>query len=323
MIERIKRGALFLLPLLLFWGCGKGNASKESFSQWMESDGVLRVLSTTAMIHDLVSQVGGDAVAPLCLMIGDLDPHSYEMVKGDDEKIRAADLIFYNGLGLEHGASLRHHLQSEEKAIGLGDRLYEKNPERLLTVDGEIDPHIWMDMSLFSEIIDPIVDALGKKDPSHQQDFERRGRRLKEKLKIKDALLRRQIERVPIEKRFLVTSHDAFHYFTRRYLASGEEGEFWEERVLAPEGLAPDSQMSVLDIKKVSDYLCKHRVHVVFPESNVSPNSLKKIVSICQKRGLEVEVAEISLYGDAMGGVESYVEMMEHNVNTLTSYLMK
>lgn len=312
--------SFLLLGLLVFVGCSNENVHKQTLTDWMEPNGRLKVLSTTAMIGDLVSQIGGDHIAPLCLIVGDLDPHSYELVKGDDEKIQAADLIFYNGLGLEHGASVRYHLAMQPQAISLGEAVYERFPSRFIFVEGQLDPHFWMDVDLFSETVDPIVEALSQKAPSHRNYFELRGQKLKTELKAKDRELRQKMETVPPEKRFLVTSHDAFHYFTKRYLALKNEAS-WQERVQAPEGLAPDGQMSVLDIQKVSDYLCQRQVRVVFPESNVSPDSLKKIATVCQKRGLEIRVAQTLLYGDTMAGAGSYIEMIQHNVNTLSRHL--
>ncbi|CCB88389.1 metal ABC transporter solute-binding protein, Zn/Mn family [Simkania negevensis] len=312
--------ALGALAFLMFVGCSKG--PKQNLNQWMAQDGRLKVLSTTAMIEDVVKQVGGEEICSLCLIVGDLDPHSYELIKGDDEKLQTADLIFYNGVGLEHGASIRYYFTHDSKAVAVGDTLLQRFPDRLVRVGGELDPHIWMDMDLFSEIVDPIVVALSEKAPTKKELFQERGHRVKEELKAKDRLFRETMSEVPPEKRFLVTSHDAFHYFTKRYLALEEE-EDWERRVQAPEGLAPDGQMSVFDIQKVTDFLCENQVHVVFPESNVSRDSLRKIVHVCKKRGLDVHIADVPLYGDTMAGANSYVEMMEHNVNTLKSHMLR
>ena len=99
------------------------------------------------------------------LIQGDLDPHSYEMVKGDGEKLSGADLIFYNGLGLEHGASLSAILQGSPNAMAIGEKIKSICPERILMRGGAIDPHIWMDISLWQKGIDPIVEALSGADP--------------------------------------------------------------------------------------------------------------------------------------------------------------
>ena len=136
----------------------------------------------------------------------------------------------------------------------------------------------------------------------------------------KDRQLFEEIQGISPEKRYLVTSHDAFYYFAKRYLAQPGEKE-WKKRFMSPEGLAPDGQMSILDIQAVTDFLCAHQIDVVFPESNINQDALKKIVSICRKKGLHVRIAEDPLYGDAMGKQRTYLDMMEHNVHTLSNSL--
>ena len=124
-----------------------------------------------------------------------------------------------------------------------------------------------------------------------------------------------ELHQVPADKRYLVTSHDAFHYFTRAYL---REEAAWEERCVAPEGLAPEGQLSCRDIQRVVDHLCQHKIAVVFPESNVSRDALKKITSSC---GHKVRICSAPLYGDAMGmpgsGADSYLGMIRHNAKVL------
>lgn len=312
---------LCLIFTVLLVACGG-----VSQNTYLAENGKMKVLSTTAMIDDLVAEIGGEEVDHLSLIIGDLDPHSYELVKGDDEKFYRADLIFYNGLGLEHGASLHGMLHKNEKAIGLGDLLYEKDSQAFLVIDHQLDPHFWMDIALFSRAIDPIVKALGEKDPAHATLYKERGEKLREKMLKTDEHLRKELQLVPSEKRYLVSSHDAFHYFARKYLAQPEEHN-WEQRFMAPEGLAPDGQMSLIDIEEAVEFLCKHQIHVVFPETNINQDALRKIVAICREKGLHVRIAEVPLYGDAMGskgtGAETYLQMIEHNVHTLSDQLVK
>src|SRR5579871_5638784 len=102
----MKIWVLYSLCLLFLWGCSNSTAP-SAMDPWVEQNGKLKVLSTTAMIDDVVRQIGRERIDHLPLIMGEIDPHSYELVKGDDEKLSMATLIFFNGLGLEHGASLR------------------------------------------------------------------------------------------------------------------------------------------------------------------------------------------------------------------------
>lgn len=271
------------------------------------------------MIDDLVSQIGRERIEPSALITGEMDPHSYELVKGDDEKLGAAAIIFYNGLGLEHGASLRYQIEHHSKAVAVGNAVLEKHPDAIIRTGKEIDPHIWMDISLWSETIGPIADALSQVDPEGKDFYQENADRLRETLLQAHSEIYRDLQSVTEEKRYLVTSHDAFHYFTRAYLS--QPGEDWQKRCEAPEGLAPEGQLSATDIQKVIGHLVAYRINAVFPESNVSRDSLKKILHACAQKGVTVKIAGSALYADAMGPkgseADTYLGMMRHDAKVM------
>ena len=296
---------------------------KPALAEWMEENGKIKVLSTVRMIDDLVAEIGKDRVDRCTLIHGEIDPHSYEMVKGDDEKIGFAQVVFYNGLGLEHGASLSYRLQKHPHAIAVAETIQRLHPEKILKRGSQIDPHVWMDISLWKETVDPIVAALSVLSPQDAEMFRTNGQALKERMTAAHDEIASIMQGIPDEKRFLVTSHDAFHYFARAYLANDEErqGEIWQRRFIAPEGLAPDAQISPVDIQAVLEYLAHHRVDTIFSESNVSRGALRKIVEASAATGWPVKIADANLHSDAMGAQETetgnYLGMMRHNARVM------
>jgi len=311
----MKKIFIIILSIILC-GCGNNSSKVSPFERWMQEEGKIKILSTTRMIDDLVENIGKEKVAHLALIVGEIDPHTYELVKGDDEKLNRADIIFYNGLGLEHGASLRYRLQNDPKAKSLGDLLYNKEPDQFLVIDAQIDPHIWMDVSLWAKTIEIITEELIKFDPKEEMFFRKNADVLKDKMVQLHQKIYTLLQKIPPESRYLVTSHDAFNYFARGYLLEGQETD-WKKRFIAPEGLAPDGQLSVTDIHRIVDHLISHEIGTIFPESNVSRDSLKKIASVCAQKGLKVNIANVELYADAMGGkgtsADTYFKMMEHD----------
>ena len=279
----------------------------------------IRVLSSIAQIDDLVASIGGERVKPWALVQGDLDPHSYELVKGDDEKFVRADLIFYNGLNLEHGASLSSILRSSSKATAVGDEIAKKYPEKILQKEGIIDPHLWMDVSLWSHAIDPILTKLCQMDPEGILYYRERALKLGEQMASKHRAIREKLQQIVPDKRYLLTTHDAFRYFARGYFADEGEAD-WQNRFAAPEGLAPDGQLGLSDIRDMITFLKKHRISVLFPESNLSRDSIQKIASSGREMGLDVRVCTDTLYGDSMSSL-SYLEMMETNADVMKRHL--
>jgi len=304
--------------VLTLFGCGQ----KQEVSSWMQKNGKIKVLATTGMIADIAQKIGGHEVDVLTLIPAALDPHSYELVKGDDEKFAQAELILCNGLGLEHGMSLRRNLQNHDKVLCVTSALQEKKPESILRVDGVYDPHVWMDISLWMETVDPILQRLCALCPQKASIFENNAQQVKKEMEQADAMAYERLQSVASSDRYLVTSHDAFHYFTRRYLRDPEEST-WQIRCRAPEGLAPDAELSVSDLRRVLKYIVLYKTHVLFTESNVNKQSILKLIDAARKKGHLVRLAQKELYADSMGEACSYIEMVLHNVDVIAEELAK
>jgi manganese/zinc/iron transport system substrate-binding protein len=279
------------------------------------------------MVSDLVTKVGGEYVDNLCLIGPELDPHSYQLVKGDDEKLSFAHIVFFSGLGLEHGPSLHNYLASNEKAVALGDAIAKASPEAIIQIDGQTDPHIWLDISLWRQALPAIVQTLSDHDPAHAEVFRANAQKLYKHMDEAHQAVKKELASVPDNKRYLVTSHDAFNYFARAYMASPNElkSDAWMQRFQSPEGLAPDSQLSSKHIQEILTHLKKYRIRTIFPESNVSKDSLRKLVQAAEEQGMHIVIAEEPLYADAMGPngseAESYTGMLLHNARTLQQFM--
>lgn len=306
-----------LAAVFCLTSCSKKSTSKLSF--WMEDNGKIKVLSTISQVGDLASAVGGDRVDSWVLIPKDLDPHSYELVKGDGEKLSRANLIFYNGLGLEHGAALSSFLKLSPAAVSIGKAIQTAASDQIIEKGGGVDPHVWMDVSLWKKAVPAIAAHLEAIDPEGALYYRQRAADLEREMDLLHVYVQGKVREVPSEKRFLATSHDAFSYFSRAYLALPGDPR-WEERFEAPEGLAPDGQLNPADIRRTIDFLKLHRVGVVFPESNVSQDAIVKVASASREMGLSVRIAAAPLYGDSTSGL-SYFEMMRQNADVLAGEL--
>jgi len=319
---------VLLIPLVLFlFSCSMQTTDRsKDVRVWLEPNGKLKVLSTTAMISDLVETVGGDQVDVLTLIYGNLDPHSYEIVKGDDELIACADVVFYNGLGLEHGPGLRMLLENHPHSISLGDHLQKEYPQLVLYEEGQIDPHAWLDISLWEKNLPVIEKELIVERPLSSESISKASQTLSQEMIKEHCNVIQRMSSYPSKKRHLVTSHDAFNYFTRAYLATDKERkeDTWRYRVVAPEGLSPEATLSVSDIQFVINYIDKYNVNTIFPESNVSLTSIKKILDVAKEKGIPLNISKDALYGDAMGSKNSegdtYLGMIRHNSKVISKY---
>lgn len=311
MIKRVKQ-LICLVLVFIVSGC--------SSSKVRNDDNKIYVLSMNRMIHDCVARIVGDKLCPIVLIDGSIDPHAYEMVKGDEDKMAMSRLIFCNGLGLEHTASLRKHLEGNPKAVNIGSRLVSRGVFVPLEEDGFYDPHIWTDMSIWVEGAKEVTRALISEFPEYEQEFTSNSKELVEEMLELDAWAKRCLLTVPEESRYLVSGHNAFSYFTRRYIATPEEvaNNVWSKRCISPEGISPEAQISIRDIMLVVDYIHEHNVTVMFPEDTLNQDALKKIAS-CLKKGYNIRLASRPLYSDNVE--HNYLDTFKHNVCTITEEL--
>lgn len=267
------------------------------------------------MIADLVEGIGGDRIALTQLIGAGVDPHLYKPLRDDVVRVLDADLVLYNGLFLEgrmtellaQAGSSRCPVIALAEMIPLESRLAEWDTSAA-------DPHVWMDVLMWSSVTRPIQEALARLIPEDTEWFARRGDELRRKLEILDHRGRDAISTIPSTQRILITSHDAFQYFGRRY---GIE-------VQGVQGLSTTSEAGLQRIPKLIDLIIEKSIPAVFRESSVAGKLISAIVEGAAARGYRLEVGG-ELYSDALGpngsGAESYVGMMEHNFQTITEAL--
>lgn len=320
--QKLSFGVRFLVKfsLILSFLCGCSAGDHQPLRAWMADNGKIKVLSTTRQINDLAAEIGGERVDCWVLIDSFLDPHSYEMVKGDGEKIDRADLVFYNGCELEHSANLSAYIHSSEKASAMGEWIRLHNPEKFLYAGQAVDPHIWMDISLWRRASEGILDRLIRFDPDGADEYRSRAHALWARMDKAHEEVRALMQQVPSKRRYFVTSHDSFQYFTRAYL-SDENEQNWTDRFAAPEGLAPDGQLSPVDIQRILDFLKLRQIRILFAESNVSRDSLEKIACAARETGGDVRICKDPLYSDAMPDKMRYLDMLRYNAETITKNL--
>lgn len=276
----------------------------------------LNVLATIAMIGDVVREIGAGRIRVEVLMGPGVDPHLYKATREDVAKMLRADVIFYNGLVLEGKMS-----DAFVRVARAGRPVYavtELLPEQDLIepegADGLYDPHVWMDPRAWSRAAALIAGKLIAHDPAGEPVFRRNLAALEARIAALDAYAERAIATIPQRQRVLVTAHDAFNYFARRY---GIE-------VLGIQGLSTESEAGVRRIQELVDVLVGRAIPAVFVETSVSDRNVLALVEGAAARGHRVVVGG-SLFSDAMGDPGSYegtyVGMMDHNVTTIVRAL--
>ena len=281
-----------------------------------EAEKAFTVVTTVGMIEDVTRSVAGDRAEVIGLMGAGVDPHLYKPTRSDIKRIMSADVIFYNGLLLEGkmADALIRAATSGKKVHAVTELLDEQYLLEPDEFEGLYDPHVWMDPAAWSRTIDVIRDKLIEFDAEGRQVYENNADAYRNEVAQLDAYAQRVLESVPEEQRVLVTAHDAFNYFGRRF---GYE-------VIGIQGLSTESEAGVRDIENLVDLLVKRDIGAVFVESTVSERNIKALISGAKSRGHDVIIGG-ELFSDAMGNAGTYegtyVGMIDHNVTTISRAL--
>jgi manganese/zinc/iron transport system substrate-binding protein len=267
------------------------------------------------MVADVVRNVGGDHVDVEQIMGAGVDPHLYKSTRDDVAIILSGDIVFYSGLLLEGKmSSVLEKLSKRQRVVAVTDDI---DRMRLLSSQDSgdhFDPHVWMDVNLWSQTATRIADSLSELAPEHAEIFHDNLQTYQKRLSALDAYAKTAVETIPKESRLLVTSHDAFNYLGRAY---GIE-------VVGIQGLSTESEAGLQHINNLVDTLVERNVHAVFIESSVSQKNVIALVDGARARGHSVKIGG-ELFSDAMGTQGTYegtyIGMIDHNITTIVHAL--
>jgi manganese/zinc/iron transport system substrate-binding protein len=218
---------LIIVMAIFITGCSEENVSSGN-------DGKIQAVSTIGMISDIVANVGGEHVESKAIMGPGVDPHLYKASQGDISKLDKADIIFYNGLGLEGKMSdMFVKMASQKPTVQVTEYVEETNLHKPEEFDGHYDPHLWFDVQLWMKAVERVRDGLIELDPKHESDYKKNAENYLTQLSELDAYGREQLASIPKESRVLVTAHDAFGYM----------GSAYEMEVMALQGISTDAEL--------------------------------------------------------------------------------
>ena len=179
---------------------------------------------------------------------------------------------------------------------------------------GHPDPHLWMDVALWSLVTEAARDALIAFDPPGAETYAANAAAYLAELAALDRFAKRTLGTVPPSVRVLVTAHDAFNYFGRAY---GFE-------VIGIQGISTESEAGLRRIEELVDLLVDRQVAAVFVETSVSDRNVRALIAGAAARGHRMTIGG-ALYSDAMGAPGTYegtyVGMIDHNVSTIAAAL--
>lgn len=264
----------------------------------------LNVVASFSILGDLVRNVGGERVNVTTLVGPDGDVHVYVPTPADAKKIADARLVFVNGLGLE--GWLPRLVQSAGNKATIITATTGIAP---LKLGSDADPHAWQSPLNAKIYVTNIRDALVAAAPADAEAFKSNANAYLAKLDALDGEVRQAVAQIPENRRKVISTHRAFGYFAAAY---GVE-------FVAPQGVSTESEASARDIAGIITQIRAAKIPAVFLENISDPRLIRQIAA---ETGARVGG---TLYSDSLTGEKgdspTYIDMVRHNIKTLTSAL--
>ncbi len=265
----------------------------------------LAVVTTLPVLADLIQQVGGDKVQVKALVPPGGEVHTYQPTPDDIKSVAQARIVFYNGAHLEEwiDETIRSAGKPHLPIVVLSQGL-----PTITEAGNQPNPHLWLDVSNAKDYVEKIRENLSRVDGTNAGYYADRAKSYLAQLDDLDKWIQGEVETIPKARRKLVTFHDAFPYFARRY------GFSLKGFLVASPGKEP----SAGELTALARQIKQEQVPAVFAEAQVSPKAMEVLAS---DTGVRVIT---NLYSDSLStGPEAntYIAMMKHDVTEIVDAL--
>lgn len=303
MIKKLRAKARLFIAIVLFGGVTSVSANEP-----------LPVVATFSILADMVKQVGGPHVNVTSLVGPNSDAHVFDPTPADAKRLATAKLVVINGLGFEgwmsrliKSSGYKGPVLTASKGVktipmAKSDHDHGHNHSHALP-----DPHAWQSLLNARQYVENIKVALSTAMPAQTADFQARAADYLKQIDALEKSTQARIAAVPVERRRVITSHDAFGYFARAYKVS----------FYPLQGLSTGSEPSAADVVRIVNEIKKNKVTAIFAENISDPRVLERVA---KDTGAKIGG---TLFADALSApgtdADTYLKMFEHNVSTIVA----
>ena len=306
-----------LLSLVGFAGCSTNTTSTSTTTTKSNEPKKVQVVATNSIIYDITKNVAGDLADIHSIVPIGQDPHEYEPLPQDVQKIHDADLIFYNGINLEN-AEDAWFTKMVKNAGKVADKDYFAVSDGVDVIylegeneKGKEDPHAWLNIENGVIYAKNVAKQLIAKDPEHKDVYQKNVDKYVAELEKLDKDAKERLAKIPQEKKLIVTSEGCFKYFSKAY--GVPSAYIWE--INTEEEGTPEQTTRLVEILK------KSKVPSLFVESSVDERPMK---TVSQESGKPIysTIFTDSIADKGKDG-DSYLSMMKWNLTKIIEGLEK
>jgi len=301
----------------------------------------LRVVTLNSVLAEFAADIGGPDATVECLIPGGSAPHGFSPSPADLKRLVQADLVIASGFGMEpwldklvsakgfKGAlldvstAIRNPVCSAEETLSVSKEASARSvPEMEQRHEthadtahaghdhGEQDPHWWHSVAASRDVSRAVLQRCSELNPTQRSAFQSRWEQLDARLAALEAWVQAELSRLPVSKRQLVTSHDAFGYFAR-------DCQF---RIHPLSGINPEAEPDARALARLIQFIRREQIRSVFADNTENPRLL---ASMLKESGATLGG---TLYADGLGSSDTpaatYEAMIRHNTLTIIESLL-
>nr|WP_183598679.1 zinc ABC transporter substrate-binding protein [Paenibacillus phyllosphaerae] len=299
---------------------GCGNSASGALEE-----GKTNVVTSFYPVYFLAERIGGEQVNVVNLIASGVEPHDWSPKSQDLNVASKAQLLLYNGAGLEGWVDdflegLPADTQLKTKALSDGIELILGNPEEEHEEHeeeghedehdhaGEYDPHTWVSPKSILIMAANVKDALIEVDEANRDAFESNYEKLKAELEELDQSYTTTL--AATTKKDIVTSHQSFGYLARDYGL----------HQVAIMGLTPDAEPKAQDLLEISKFVKENQVKYIFFEELVSDELANTLARETGAETLVLNPVEGLTKKQEQNG-DTYITLMQQNLQNLVKAL--
>jgi len=306
----MSKAFVIIFLLFLLTGC-----EKQSENQVLDNSKP-QIYTSFYAIYDFTQKIGGDKIQLYNIIPTGTEPHDWEPSAKDMANIKNADILFYNGAGLETWIDKIKSSLSDDKIkyieLSSGTELI-KNEDNYKENEQEhnnniADPHVWLNPENVKIQMNVIKNQLCQIDEKNKDYYEQNYNQMAEKL---DILNNDYISALSnLKNNNIVVAHQAYAYLCNAYNLNQ----------IALEGIEANSEPSPKKMSEIAEYISKNNIKYIFYEDLINP---KIAQSIADETG--VQLLELSPYegltDEQLKNNDDYFSIMYKNLENLKKAL--
>lgn len=306
-MKRYFKGLIFLAIICVFACSSCSRNEKMKTDTGKEANGKKVIYASFYPVEDLTKRIVGDKMEVRTIIKANQEPHSFELSTDDMKNLTGADLIVYNGAGMESFIDdLKKSINDDDKFLDLSQGLSLLDSSDEASEQKSINPHTWLSIKNAMEELDTIYKKVSSIDPANDAYYKANLDKSVKEFADLDKEFEDELSKVKSKDKYFVVSHAAFNYLADDYGL----------KQVAVTGISPEDEPSAKQLKTIADFVKAHKIKTIFFEGKATPKVAETLAKNTNTKTSTLYTLENLNEEEAQNG---YINLMRENLKNLVA----